>query len=194
MSTPPTPQLCVGAIVVDGGSLLLVRRGQAPGAGEWSVPGGRVEPGETLHEAVVRGLLGWRTAPRGHVDVAALDVLADLLCCGRRSRLWQSLVETDGLCVWVEVAHAAVQRGGQFSSQKRIDGLFYRGSTPVIIEAKDRVDPSCLGQVLTYRSLYMADHADEPTPDLIVIGRSSDPDTLRVLNEHGITVYLYESA
>lgn len=36
--------------------LLLVRRGHAPGAGEWSVPGGRVEAGETLAEAVVREL------------------------------------------------------------------------------------------------------------------------------------------
>ena len=35
-------------------ALLLVRRGRGPAAGEWSVPGGRVERGETLHEAVVR--------------------------------------------------------------------------------------------------------------------------------------------
>lgn len=36
------------------GDLLLVRRGQGPAAGEWSVPGGRVEGGELLAEAVVR--------------------------------------------------------------------------------------------------------------------------------------------
>ncbi len=36
--------------------LLLIRRGHGPGAGEWSVPGGRVQPGETLAEAVVREL------------------------------------------------------------------------------------------------------------------------------------------
>jgi len=39
---------------VQADALLLVRRGRGPAAGEWSVPGGRVEPGETLHEAVVR--------------------------------------------------------------------------------------------------------------------------------------------
>ena len=50
------PQVCVGAIVVDAGDLLVVRRGRGPAAGEWSVPGGRVEPGETLAEAVVREL------------------------------------------------------------------------------------------------------------------------------------------
>lgn len=51
------PEVCVGAIVVVGERILLVRRGQAPGAGEWSVPGGRVEAGETLAEAVVRELV-----------------------------------------------------------------------------------------------------------------------------------------
>lgn len=51
------PQVCVGAVAVDEDRLLLIRRGHAPGAGEWSVPGGRVEFGETLAEAVVRELL-----------------------------------------------------------------------------------------------------------------------------------------
>ena len=50
------PQVCVGAIAVDSDRLLLIRRGHGPGAGEWSVPGGRVEGGETLAEAVVREL------------------------------------------------------------------------------------------------------------------------------------------
>lgn len=46
---------CVGAVVLDGGGrLLLIQRGHAPSAGLWSVPGGRVEPGETLAEAAVR--------------------------------------------------------------------------------------------------------------------------------------------
>jgi mutator protein MutT len=48
------PEVCVGAIVVDDDRLLMVRRGQLPAVGEWSVPGGRVESGETLVEAVVR--------------------------------------------------------------------------------------------------------------------------------------------
>jgi len=51
------PQVCVGAVAVDDGRLLLIRRGHGPAAGEWSVPGGRVEFGETLVEAVVRELV-----------------------------------------------------------------------------------------------------------------------------------------
>jgi mutator protein MutT len=50
------PTVCVGAVAIDDGRLLLVRRRNEPGMGSWSVPGGRVEPGETLQEAVVREL------------------------------------------------------------------------------------------------------------------------------------------
>lgn len=52
----PRPQVAVGAIVCRSDELLLVRRGRAPAMGEWSVPGGRLEAGERLSEAVVREL------------------------------------------------------------------------------------------------------------------------------------------
>jgi 8-oxo-dGTP diphosphatase len=46
---------CVGALVYDDRRrLLLVRRGRPPGVGLWSIPGGRVEPGETDEQAVIR--------------------------------------------------------------------------------------------------------------------------------------------
>lgn len=48
------PEVCVGAVAVRDGCVLLVRRGHGPAAGQWSVPGGRVEWGETLAAAVVR--------------------------------------------------------------------------------------------------------------------------------------------
>jgi 8-oxo-dGTP diphosphatase len=48
------PELCVGAVIVHDGELLLIRRGRPPSAGRWSLPGGRVEAGELLIEAVVR--------------------------------------------------------------------------------------------------------------------------------------------
>ena len=57
-------EVAVGAVARRGDELLLVCRGSSPGKGRWSVPGGRVEPGETLAQAVVRelaeetGLLG----------------------------------------------------------------------------------------------------------------------------------------
>jgi len=49
---------CVGAIVLDDARrILLIKRGQAPAMGMWSIPGGRVEPGESHEAAVVRELL-----------------------------------------------------------------------------------------------------------------------------------------
>jgi 8-oxo-dGTP diphosphatase len=49
---------CVGAVVRDPtGRILLVRRGRPPGVGLWSIPGGKVEPGESLQEATRREVL-----------------------------------------------------------------------------------------------------------------------------------------
>jgi 8-oxo-dGTP diphosphatase len=46
---------CVGAVLLDdAGRLLLIRRAHEPGRGRWSVPGGRVEGGETDQQAVIR--------------------------------------------------------------------------------------------------------------------------------------------
>lgn len=48
---------CVGAVVFDdAGRLLLIKRGNPPAQGQWSLPGGRVEPGERREDAVVREL------------------------------------------------------------------------------------------------------------------------------------------
>ena len=58
---------CVGAVVKDAqGRLLLIKRGHEPGAGLWSLPGGRIEAGETDAEALVREMLeetGLRVEP-----------------------------------------------------------------------------------------------------------------------------------
>ena len=51
----PAPIECAGAVVRDeAGRLLLVRRGREPAAGLWSLPGGRIEAGETAAEAAAR--------------------------------------------------------------------------------------------------------------------------------------------
>lgn len=59
MSTPDArrPVVGVGVLVRDGGRYLLVRRGAPPRKGEWAVPGGKVEWGETLVDAARREVL-----------------------------------------------------------------------------------------------------------------------------------------
>ncbi len=55
-TSPTRPEVAVGAVVVVDDRLLLVRRGSGVAVGAWSVPGGRLEHGELVAEAIVREL------------------------------------------------------------------------------------------------------------------------------------------
>lgn len=52
----PAPVPCVGIVCLRGEEVLLIRRGRPPRQGEWSVPGGRIEPGERAVDAGLREL------------------------------------------------------------------------------------------------------------------------------------------
>jgi len=92
---PDRPWVGVGALIFDQDRVLLVRRGHAPSLGEWSIPGGALEVGETLADGVkreVREETGLVVEPLATVDVVdriARDdagrvqfhyVLVDFLC------------------------------------------------------------------------------------------------------------------
>ena len=71
---PSRPIVAVGAVIVDSGKVLLVRRGQEPLLGAWSIPGGAVEVGEPLMEAVRREVLEETgLAVKVHDTVEVLD-------------------------------------------------------------------------------------------------------------------------
>ncbi|MDQ0347040.1 NUDIX hydrolase [Ancylobacter vacuolatus] len=57
MPHTPRPVLATSAAVFRDGRLLLARRGRPPSLGLWTLPGGRVEPGETLAQAAAREVM-----------------------------------------------------------------------------------------------------------------------------------------
>ncbi|MGA8833037.1 MAG: NUDIX hydrolase [Desulfomonilaceae bacterium] len=54
---PARPLIGVGALIIQGSNIVLVRRSKPPSQGEWSIPGGLARVGETLSQAVIREAL-----------------------------------------------------------------------------------------------------------------------------------------
>lgn len=91
---PSQPILGVGGAVIDGNSVLLIRRGHAPQKGEWTLPGGMVELGEKLISAVEREIreeTGLAVEP-----VALISVFERILRV--RSRIRYHYAVVDYLC------------------------------------------------------------------------------------------------
>jgi 8-oxo-dGTP diphosphatase len=69
---PEHPLLGIGALIFEGGRILMAQRGKAPLMGQWSLPGGLVETGESLENAVRREVLeetGLEVKPLGVLEI-----------------------------------------------------------------------------------------------------------------------------
>lgn len=92
---PARPIVGVGAVIFDGNRVLLVKRAHAPLQGEWSLPGGAVELGETLDAAVAREVLEETGL---EVDVGPVVEVVDRVHRSSDERIEYHFVIIDYLC------------------------------------------------------------------------------------------------
>jgi ADP-ribose pyrophosphatase YjhB (NUDIX family) len=92
---PARPVVGVGAVVVDAGHVLLVRRRYEPLAGRWSLPGGALEVGETLESGVAREILEETGL---HVRVGPVLDVFDRISRDEDGRVRYHFVLVDFLC------------------------------------------------------------------------------------------------
>ena len=92
---PDRPIVGVGAIIFDEGQVVLVRRGRPPAYGEWSLPGGAVELGETLEEALIR-----EVSEEVGLEVEVMELIAvlDRVFLDEEGRVKYHYVLMDFLC------------------------------------------------------------------------------------------------
>lgn len=95
---PDRPIVAVGAIVVRGGEVLLARRGRAPSYGVWSVPGGAVELGERVKDAVRREI-----REECGMEIAVTDVVEvfERIVHDPEAKVQYHYVILDYLATWV---------------------------------------------------------------------------------------------
>lgn len=79
-------------------------------------------------------------------------------------------------------------------SQKRADIVARIGDTVTLVEVKDRLSLSAMGQLLGYRTLYQLAHPEVAEVKLLAIGRDASQDVPEVLRAHGVSVQLFPGA
>jgi len=92
---PERPLVGVGAIILRDNDVLLIQRGTEPSAGKWSVPGGLVELGESLQEAIVREV---KEEVGLEVQVRDLVVALDRVILDQAGRIEYHYILLDFLC------------------------------------------------------------------------------------------------
>lgn len=118
---PERPIVGVGAVIVEDGKVLLIKRRYEPLKGHWSLPGGMVEVGETLESALMREMLE-ETGMR--VDVGPVIEVFDRIMRDEQRRVRYHYVLIDYLC-W--------PAGGSLRAGSDVEAAFW-------------VDPATLGE------------------------------------------------
>jgi 8-oxo-dGTP diphosphatase len=95
-SPPRRPSLGAGMVCFRGDHVLLIKRGKAPRLGEWSIPGGHVEWGETTAQAAMREVM-----EETGIEAVALDLIEIIDAIGPGSPPQGHYVLVDYLGRWV---------------------------------------------------------------------------------------------
>lgn len=137
----PTP--AVGVVCFRGDEVLLVRRGTPPLKGAWSLPGGRIEPGETTQEAALREL-GEETGVSAQL-IGLVDVVDAIFTSRRSGALTRHYVLVDYAARWQsgEPIGGDDAADAKFFSSKALQALDLWDETVRVIEkARGMVDAS----------------------------------------------------
>jgi len=129
---PDRPWCAVGVVARRNGEVLLVRRGHPPNVGEWSVPGGAQEVGETVFEAAVRETLeetGVVVAPRAVIEVVDAVTRDE----AGRIRFHYTIVEIAADWVSGDPAAADDARDARWVSADELETVLTRSETRRIV-------------------------------------------------------------
>lgn len=130
---PDVPLVGVGAVIVDAGRVALVRRGQPPLLGEWSIPGGALEVGETLREGAIREA---REETGLIVDARELLGIFERLVPDEAGRILYHYVLMDFLCVRTNGVLLAASDAAdvRWFSPEELPGLKLAADTLAVIQ------------------------------------------------------------
>jgi 8-oxo-dGTP diphosphatase len=130
---PQQPLVGVGAIIIEDGRVLLIKRGKAPLLGEWSMPGGMLELGETLRQGAEREAL-----EETSLVVRATDLLGifDRIVPDQQKRTLYHYVLIDFLCKRIsgDVLAAADASDARWFTDNEVKGLPLPEDTRKVIQ------------------------------------------------------------
>lgn len=92
------PAVAVGAVIFHDNKVLLVKRSKAPAKGQWAIPGGKVKPGEEIHQALIREI---KEETGLEIKVGEVVYVFDVIEKNRTSEILFHYIIIDYLCEYI---------------------------------------------------------------------------------------------